>query len=252
MAAPNSPPASPPQSAPTLTSTTLTSLPYSASFTSALSNIVLDSSLALSDSLRGIRIQQGQIFTASDHPTQPSITTLSSVDFGALPIFRDDELPIPLDDPRRKFESVVPGLRVTHPGGRLEGGPIGTANSSARDYRIRLSSSGELLDREGNASGITQSETTTSEIMTYEAYLAHIVSTLPASAKSSNQSMKTALRMAIADETEVQIEELKRQMVAREEAVKKNQEIERQIADMEMQRRVERRVEENMRKKVRG
>lgn len=64
--------------------------------------------------------------------------------------------------------------------------------------------------------------------------------------------MKTALRMAIADEIEAQIEELKSQMVTREEAVKKNQEIERKIADMEMQRRVERRVEEGMRKKGRG
>jgi len=58
--------------------------------------------------------------------------------------------------------------------------------------------------------------------------------------------------MAIADEIEAQIEELKSQMVTREEAVKKNQEIERKIADMEMQRRVERRVEEGMRKKGRG
>lgn len=88
--------------------------------------------------------------------------------------------------------------------------------------------------------------------MTYEAYLAQIVSTLPASAKGTNQSMKTALRMAIADETEAQVEELKKQMLAREDAVKKNQEIERKIADMEMQRRVERRVEEGMRKKQRG
>ncbi|KAI9653735.1 MAG: hypothetical protein M1821_006929 [Bathelium mastoideum] len=40
-----------------------------------------------------------------------------------LPDIAHDELPLPLQDPRRKFRSPVAGVRLTHPGGLLEGGP---------------------------------------------------------------------------------------------------------------------------------
>ena len=40
-----------------------------------------------------------------------------------LPIIKEDELPLPLDDTRRVYPSPVAGLRLTHPGGYLEGGP---------------------------------------------------------------------------------------------------------------------------------
>ncbi|KAL9095134.1 MAG: hypothetical protein Q9165_002737 [Trypethelium subeluteriae] len=40
-----------------------------------------------------------------------------------LPDVPHEELPLPLDDPRRKFRSPVPGVKLTHPGGLLEGGP---------------------------------------------------------------------------------------------------------------------------------
>ena len=39
------------------------------------------------------------------------------------PDIQQDELPLPLSDPRRKFRSPIPGIRLTHPGGMLEGGP---------------------------------------------------------------------------------------------------------------------------------
>ena len=143
-------------------------------------------------------------------------------------------------------------MRLTHPGGRLEGGPLNplsTQRASAKDNRIRLSTSGELLDSEGRLAIVPPQDTGSAESTTYEAYLAQILSSLPASAKGSSQSLKTAMGTAIADEVKVQLEELKKQMRAREEAVKKNNEVERKIADMEMQRRVERRVEEGMRRK---
>ncbi|EKG17413.1 hypothetical protein MPH_05344 [Macrophomina phaseolina MS6] len=48
---------------------------------------------------------------------------------GPLPAFllgRDtvphEELPLPLDDPRRQFKSAVPGIKLTHPTGAYEGG----------------------------------------------------------------------------------------------------------------------------------
>lgn len=40
-----------------------------------------------------------------------------------LPRLDVPDLPLPPNDPRRLFTSPVPGLRLTHPGGYLEGGP---------------------------------------------------------------------------------------------------------------------------------
>lgn len=40
-----------------------------------------------------------------------------------LPTIRFGDLPLPLDDSRRKFASPIPGINLTHPGGYLEGGP---------------------------------------------------------------------------------------------------------------------------------
>jgi hypothetical protein len=41
----------------------------------------------------------------------------------SLPNISEEELPLPLSDPRRVFASAIPGIRLTHPGGYLEGGP---------------------------------------------------------------------------------------------------------------------------------
>jgi hypothetical protein len=41
----------------------------------------------------------------------------------SLPNVSEDELPLPLSDPRRVFASAIPGIKLTHPGGYLEGGP---------------------------------------------------------------------------------------------------------------------------------
>ena len=41
----------------------------------------------------------------------------------SLPTITEDDLPLRLDDPRRKFTSSIPGIKLTHPSGYLEGGP---------------------------------------------------------------------------------------------------------------------------------
>lgn len=38
-------------------------------------------------------------------------------------LISENELPLPLDDPRRTLPSRLPGINLTHPGGYLEGGP---------------------------------------------------------------------------------------------------------------------------------
>lgn len=93
----------------------------------------------------------------------------------------------------------------------------------------------------GNTSLSVADEGTT----TFETYLASIISVIKGGADES--PTPEAFRTAVAEETEKQLEELRKRMRAREEAVKKNEEIERKIQDMEMQRRVERRVEEGWR-----
>lgn len=45
------------------------------------------------------------------------------VSIQSLPIIPEDELPLALNDSRRIFASNVPGIKLTHPGGYLEGGP---------------------------------------------------------------------------------------------------------------------------------
>lgn len=41
----------------------------------------------------------------------------------SLPNIQENDLPLPLTDSRRIFASAVPGIKLTHPGGYLEGGP---------------------------------------------------------------------------------------------------------------------------------
>ncbi|PNS20068.1 Sphingomyelinase C 2 [Sphaceloma murrayae] len=41
----------------------------------------------------------------------------------SYPVLDLDALPLAISDPRRTFPSPVPGLRLTHPSGYLEGGP---------------------------------------------------------------------------------------------------------------------------------
>jgi hypothetical protein len=58
-----------------------------------------------------------------DHP-QPGVSIRArDVDPRSLPIVALQHLPLSVHDPRRIFASPLPGLRLTHPGGYLEGGP---------------------------------------------------------------------------------------------------------------------------------
>lgn len=61
----------------------------------------------------------------------------SNIDPSTLPTIHFPQLPLPLDDPLRIYPSPIPGLRLTHPHGYLEGGPgvSGPDNSSfAQDF----------------------------------------------------------------------------------------------------------------------
>jgi hypothetical protein len=59
----------------------------------------------------------------------------------SLPKISKDGLPLPLSDPRRIYASLVPGVKLTHPGGYYEGGPgpDPKADTFAKDYLSRNS-----------------------------------------------------------------------------------------------------------------
>jgi len=91
-------------------------LKYSAEFEDALMKVVMDPTSPIS----GIRI----IAAGSDEEPQPGISIRSEdISLSSLPSIAENELPLLLHDARRVFASPVPGVKLTHPGGYLEGGP---------------------------------------------------------------------------------------------------------------------------------
>lgn len=91
-------------------------LKYSVDFEDSLIDILLDSTGADD----GIRI----IPHDSDEQGVDGVSVRAKdISPESLPSLTKDDLPLPLDDPRRKFASPVPGINLTHPSGYLEGGP---------------------------------------------------------------------------------------------------------------------------------
>ncbi|KAK3629059.1 hypothetical protein LTR56_018295 [Elasticomyces elasticus] len=91
-------------------------LVYNADFEDSLMRAALDP-----DAKRdGIRI----IPSGSTERAQEGLSVhLSDALLQSLPIIAEDELPLPLNDSRRIYASPVPGVKLTHPGGYIEGGP---------------------------------------------------------------------------------------------------------------------------------
>lgn len=92
-------------------------LKYSTDFEDSLVHTLLDAD-ATAD--KGIRI----IPDDSDETPEDGVSIRAQdVVFSSLPRIPEDELPLSLSDPRRVFASAIPGIKLTHPGGYLEGGP---------------------------------------------------------------------------------------------------------------------------------
>ena len=90
---------------------------YSADFEDSLIHAVLDPDAKH----EGIRV----VAEGSDEQAVDGVSIrIDEVPTQSLPIITsEDDLPLPLSDPRRKFSSAVPGVKLTHPLGYLEGGP---------------------------------------------------------------------------------------------------------------------------------
>jgi hypothetical protein len=91
-------------------------IPYSAHYENALYHILEYPPRA-----------RDAIFVIPDHsseqPKQAVSVRARDIDPDSLPKLSLHQLPLSTHDPRRVFASPVPGIRLTHPGGYLEGGP---------------------------------------------------------------------------------------------------------------------------------
>ena len=91
-------------------------LKYSAAFEDSLIDTVLSSDTPQS----GLRILSDD---GDEQPVPGQSVRAEQINWDDLPQIDEDELPLPLEDSRRVYASAVPGVRLTHPGGYLEGGP---------------------------------------------------------------------------------------------------------------------------------
>jgi hypothetical protein len=240
---------------------------YSAAFLTSLSQTILTSPSPTSlskDLAQGLHITPTKPTSGSSHArnTDTDTISLSSIPFSTLPSIPTPSLPLPLSDHRRTYASAIPGIKLTHPGGWIEGGssiaklgkddlkivlPNKAGSEDTVDSAIAASPSLSRSNGKRKLSMLLGGATDDADNVatTYAKYLASMISSMKAG--SDQPVTPETFKVAVAEETENQLEELRKRMRAREEAVKKNEEIERKIQDMEMQRRVERRVEEGWR-----
>lgn len=91
-------------------------LKYSAHFEDAIMRIAL----AAPATPDGIRVIPEH---SAEQPIEGVSVRAQDILPESLPTIAEGDLPLPLDDSRRVFASAIPGIRLTHPGGYLEGGP---------------------------------------------------------------------------------------------------------------------------------
>jgi hypothetical protein len=110
-------------------------IPYSAHYENALYHI-----------LEYPPRSRDAIYVISDHsseqPKQAVSVRARDIDPSSLPQLSLQQLPLSTHDPRRVFASPIPGIRLTHPGGYLEGGPGPSPEDQKKWAR-------EFLEREG-------------------------------------------------------------------------------------------------------
>ncbi|KAL9087568.1 MAG: hypothetical protein Q9159_003584 [Coniocarpon cinnabarinum] len=181
-------------------------LRYSEEFTNALMKAALEAPAS-----------KGTIVLEKGSNAAPSGDAVR-LEEATLPLVNAEELPLSFDDPRRTYRSSVSGIRLTHPGGAVEGGSPSQAPSGATD------SSGQVPF----------------EVRQYAQRLIR------------NNLVKTpaALKRLINTETQKHLEELRGQMQERSEAINTNERIAKEIMQKEAERATERKIEEKMRQKA--
>lgn len=145
------------------------------------------------------------------------------------PIIPSSALPLPLSDSRRVHNSKVPGIKLTEPNGSMFGGSL----------------SQQL--RNANAAPSTPARSPTGDPEADIDILAALRTPLHV---SSGRTSQNQLSRALNAATETQLNELRKRMKARKEALEINAEVERELADLKAQRDVEVRIEKRMREEA--
>ncbi|KAK3674757.1 hypothetical protein LTR78_005479 [Recurvomyces mirabilis] len=155
----------------------------------------------------GIRILS---LDSTEEPEIGVSVRVSDVRLESLPTITEDELPLPINDPRRIFSSPIAGLNLTHPNGYLEGGPGLHPN----------------LD------------TFTDDFLSNHTPRNH--------RSSTHHNDPTVLRAAVDAEIQSSIALLKQRMRERGEAKRKNDEVEKKLRELRQGHDMELRVHNKM------
>ncbi|KAK4554823.1 hypothetical protein LTR86_007971 [Recurvomyces mirabilis] len=147
---------------------------------------------------------------STEEPEVDVSVRVSDVSLDSLPTITESDLPLPINDPRRIFESPIKGLKLTHPHGYLEGGPGLDPN----------------LD------------TFTDDFLSNHTPRNH--------RSSTHHNDPTVLRAAVDAEIQSSITLLKQRMRERGEAKRKNDEVEKKLRELRQEHDMELRVHNKM------
>lgn len=203
---------------------------YTAEFMDALIQPFTNSPARPSKASTGIRVIPPG---SNERPKANTSVRAEDVDQSVLPEIGPNELPLPLDDPRRKYASGVAGLRLTHPGGH----PAGGSPRSSTD-----TSSAAAVDAAASALQSPSNDTNNDPIRT--AWLAKIPAHLRPYISKNNISSQEQLKEAVKRDKAKLTEEMRKKFAKRDEAVKHNAKVQEQIDEMTAERDMERRVRE--------
>lgn len=170
---------------------------------------------------------------------------------------RWEELPLGLGDERRRFASGIAGVRLTHPGGRLEGGPgvmggegagdkadvgVEVGEGGGEDAKVRDVNRGDGdVDMTGMTEGKPGSQAP-------EDPFAKLPKKVQDFLREHEIETQEQLQAVVKREQKEQIDELKECMREREAAKVKNEELDEKIEELVAERETERKVYERIKK----
>lgn len=102
------------------TATYASYVPHDLKYSATFEDTLMDAVLSSDSQDQGLRIVPHD---SDEQAAEGQSVRAADIDFASLPQITEEELPLPLDDPRRIYASPIPGVKLTHPGGYLEGGP---------------------------------------------------------------------------------------------------------------------------------
>lgn len=212
-------------------STSDTDVTYTDEFMDALIQPFTNVPSRPSKAITGIRV----IPPGSHEKPKANISVRAEdIDQSTLPEIDPKDLPLPLDDPRRRYASGVAGLRLTHPGGHPAGGPARSSSNTTTP-----AAAGEAAT---SSSQSPRNDTNDDSVRII--WLAKIPPHLRPYIEKNSINSQEQLKETVKRDKSKLIEEMRKTFGNRDEAVKHNAKIQEQINEMTAERDMERRVRE--------